>query len=402
MRTQAWPLEADEIQSVFQALRFGHCKWDIYHRGRDDLLPDSIILSQAEHRQLVSSACESWQALRELETMVCSEPEILKAIGVPEALWPLIGSSRPNAPRLTRCDFHLAVGGQWVITEFNEDGPGGYTESFGLKTVLEDGFGERFEGLDFAGDIRQALVDAFAPWQHVGLVLATAYSADLQQVALTADWLRAAGKQATIGSPANLQMDQGQATLFDEPVEALFRYYPGEWIADLPNLADWTEASQALPMVNDLAALAAQSKRFYAAAEAHGLSLSAESQAALERHLPRSLYLKESLREQLVAERTDWVLKGAFGRMGDTVRLGIGASPEQWAEQIDRALLSSDSFAVQQRFDPVPLWFSNGLAYATIGLYLLDGEFAGYYSRVSPYPVINYDSQHVATLVETA
>ena len=402
MRTEAWPLEADEIHSVFQALRFAHCKWDIYHRGRDDLLPDSIILSQAEHRQLIKSARETWLALRELETAVIGSQDILAAIGLPEALRPTLEAPRPAAPRLTRCDFHLAVGGQWVITEFNEDGPGGYTESFGLNTVLEGGFGRRFPGLEFAGDIRQAIVRAFEPWQHIGLVLATAYSADLQQVALIADWLRAAGKQATVGSPANLLMRNGQAEMFGEPVEALFRYYPGEWIADLPNLADWTEASQSLPMVNDMAALAAQSKRFYASAAEHAIDLSGPSRTAIERHLPRSAYLSASLREQLIAERGDWVLKGAFGRMGDTVRLGIGSSPEQWAEAIDRALLSAEPYAVQQRFDPVPLWFSSGLAYATIGLYLLDGQFAGYYSRVSPYPVINYDSQHVATLVETA
>jgi glutathionylspermidine synthase len=402
MRTEAWPLEADEIQSVFQTLRFAHCKWDIYHRGRDDLLPDSIILSQAEHRELVESARATWLALRELEAAVLNRPDILAAIGVPKALRPLLAGPRPAAPRLTRCDFHLAVGGRWIMTEFNEDGPGGYTESFGLKAVLEGGFGERFPGRVFAGDIRQAIIDAFAPWQQIGMVLATAYSADLQQIALIADWLRAAGKQVTIGSPANLVMQHGQASLFEQPVEALFRYYPGEWIGDLPNLGDWAEACQNLPMVNDLAALAAQSKRFYAVGHTHDIGLSPPSQSAIERHLPRSAYLEAALREQLIAERGDWVLKGAFGRMGDTVRLGIGSSPEQWTEAIDRALLSAEPYAVQQRFDPVPLWFSNGLAYATIGLYLLDGQFAGYYSRVSPYPVINDESQHVATLVEAA
>jgi hypothetical protein len=402
MRTQAWPLEADEIDEVYRALRFAHCKWDVYHRGRHDLLPDAIILSRAEHQQLIESARECWLALRELETAVLAEPEALRAIGIAEPLMPIVAGPQAQSPRLSRCDFHLAVGGRWVITEFNEDGPGGFAESHGLNAVLSGGFGERFEGLDFAGDIRQAILEAFAPFEHIGLVYASAYSVDLQQVALIADWLRAAGKQATIGSPANLQLRHGQAELLGEPIDALFRYYPGEWIAELPNLDDWTEAGSVLPMLNNLAALAAQSKRFYAASEAHGLPLAASAQQTLERHLPQSRYLSPDLREQLIEQRTDWVLKGAFGRMGDTVRLGIGASPEQWTGLIDQALRSDQPYAVQQRFDPVPLWFSDGLAYATIGLYLLDGQFAGYYSRVSPYPVINYDSQHVATLVETA
>lgn len=383
-------------------MRFAHCKWDIYHRGRHNLLPDAIVLSRSEHELLTGTASRTWRSLRKLEEAVIANPNALAGIGIPQALRPAITGAIPKSPRLSRCDFHLTVGGRWMISEFNEDGPGGFAESHGLHAVLAEQWGERFDNLEFPVSIRDRLVSAFEPWSRIGLVYATAYSEDLQQITLIADWLREAGHQAVCGSPANLVMDGDAASLFGEPVDALFRYFPGEWLGDLPNAGDWLRASACVPMINALSALVAQSKRFYAAAIEHELDLDASDLETIDRHLPASRYLRPGRREQLVGEREDWVLKGAFGRMGDTVRLGTGCSPQEWVQTLDRALTQADIYAVQQRFDAVPLWFSTGLAYATVGIYLIDGQFAGYYSRVSPYPVINYDSCHVATLVEAA
>lgn len=402
MRTLPWPLADDEISAVHRRLRRDYCKWDIYHRGQSNLLPDVIVLSDQEHALLVGAAREVWLALRELEARTIEAAPVLTALGVPEALVPLLQESGPASPRISRCDFHLAAGGQWLISEFNEDGPGGYAEAHGLGEVLTSDWGERFQGLAVAGDLRQALVDTLRPFGRIGLVYPTAYTEDLQQIALIADWLRAESLEAVTGSPANLVFEGKQAFVFDQAIDALFRYYPGDWIAELPNLDTWARAARSLPMANNLPALAAQSKRFYAAADHHGLSLSESSRATLARWLPASRYLEPELKERLVTERTQWVIKSAFGRMGDTVRLGIAHSPQAWEEAIDRALADAEPHAIQARFDAAPMWFSSGLGYATIGLFLVDGHFAGYYSRVSPYPLINYDACHVATLVETA
>ncbi|TVQ40225.1 MAG: hypothetical protein EA370_03870 [Wenzhouxiangella sp.] len=402
MRTLPWPLADAEISAVHQRLRRDYCKWDIYHRGQPNLLPDVIVLTEREHHQLVDAARQTWLALRELEALVIESPEVLETLGVPRTLVPMLMAEGPAAPRISRCDFHLAVGGQWLISEFNEDGPGGYAEAHGLAEVLTDDWGERFPGLTAAGNLRQAMTEVLAPFGRIGLVYPTAYTEDLQQIALIADWLRAASLEAVTGSPANLVFDNDQASMFGQPVDAMFRYFPGEWIAELPNLDSWRQAAASLPMINNMAALAAQSKRFYAAADHHGLDLSETSRQVLNTWMPPSHYLTPELRARLIAEREHWVIKSAFGRMGDTVKLGIAHSPDNWATTVDRALADPEPYAVQARFDAAPLWFSSGLAYATIGLFLVDGQFAGYYSRVSPYPLINYDSCHVATLVETA
>jgi hypothetical protein len=57
---------------------------------------------------------------------------------------------------------------------------------------------------------------------------------------------------------------------------------------------------------------------------------------------------------------------------------------------------------VQERFEVAPLAFSVGPLYPTIGAYVVNGSFAGYYSRVAPRPFLDHEALHVATLVRTA
>jgi glutathionylspermidine synthase len=403
VKTRAWPLDGAEVEEVFRTLRLRHCKWDIYHRGSPNVLADAIVLSEDEHAELVDIAEGIWRALREVEAAVCADRDRLRRVGISPELIPMVTEARADSPRLSRCDFHLTRDGQWQISELNEDGPSGLVESAGLQAVLLAGWAARFEGLRIAGDLERALRDALAPFARVGLVYPTAYSEALQHVALVAGWLEQAGQRAIMGSPANLVMEGEHATLFGERVDALFRYFPGEWIADLPNADDWTRASPRVPMLNSMSALVAQSKRFYAAAADEAMPVAAPSRALIAAYIPATRYFEDCARDDLLAERERWVLKAAFGRAGDAVRLGIGSPPETWARALDSARDDEERcFAVQQYFDAAPLWFSDGLRYATVGVLLVDGKFAGYYSRAARHPVINYDASHVPTLVEAA
>jgi len=400
MKTQPWPLDSTAHHQILDSLRRRHFKWDIYHQGEPSVLPDVLVLSEQEHQTLSEGAEVAWAALNGLEQTAC-EQDWLEELAVPAALHGAIrgqyaAGAAAELPRVTRCDFHYSQDGCWHISEFNDDGPGGFGETVGLPAVLDDMAAEAFPGLAFKGDLKAALLAALKPYPRIGLVHASAYSADLQQVALLADWLRAEGHTAIIASPANLIMQDGQAHLFDQPVDALFRYFPGEWIAELPNLADWVEANTRLPIMNPLSAMAAQSKRIYAR-----LDDEAPLDGAASRHvIPPSRLPSSSDRDQLLAERARWVIKGAFGRMGDRVRIGAHSSPEAWAEYLDQVLDNPDEYVLQEAFEPAPLWFSSGGRYATIGVYLVNGRFAGYCTRVGLHPIINHDASYVPTMVE--
>jgi glutathionylspermidine synthase len=402
MKTMAWPLDPYEVMHAYRAIQFAYCKWDIFHRGETSILPEAIVLSSDEHRFLVEAAEGVWSALREIEEQVCRDEALLEAVAVPAGIRSAIVGQREDNPRVTRCDFHLTKDGRWMISEFNDDVPSGFGECAGVAEVLTTHWAERFEGLRFEGDIRRALCEAFAGFEVIGLVHATGYSEDLQHVALVAKWLEEAGHETLLASPANLRVEGDQVMLFDTPVDALFRYYPGEWIGSLPNAEDWQRAASLVPMMNPLSALASQSKRFYAAWQAHGLKISDEGRSWLEAHIPASTYLGALSEQEVLDAPRRWVLKGSFGRMGNTVRIGALMSGQEWEKAVKEAFEVSQVVVAQERFETAPLWTSKGLGYATVGVYLVNGRFAGYFSRIDRGPLIDYDSWHIPTLVEVS
>ncbi|MCP1727505.1 glutathionylspermidine synthase [Natronospira proteinivora] len=402
MRTEPWPLEPADATRLLQRFRAEHYKWDIYHDGEPTLLPDAIILSREEHEFLVEAAESAWSALRELESRVCADERYLEAVGVPSALWPAIQQQPVDQPRVSRCDFHYSSDERWYITEFNEDCPGEMGECAGYQALMSEYVLPWMSGLSCPGDLRQSLIKALSPWQRIGLVHASAWSGDLQQVSLIADWLRQSGREAVVGSPANLQVDaDGQAWLFDQAVDVLFRYYPGEWISELPNAADWERLACQHPLMSPLSALASQSKRFYALAEVESLGLSERARDCLSTWFPDSVLPEPAHQDDYLRDQSSWVLKGSFGRMGNAVRIGALLSPNDWRLAINQALTKPAAYALQAAFEPAPLWFSSGARYASLGMFLVNGRFAGYSSRVHVHPIINYEACHVATLVET-
>ncbi len=400
MRTMAWPMEPDEIMGALRAIQFKHFKWDIFHRGDTSILPEALVLTGEEHELLVDVAEGVWGALREVEEVVRGDESLLDAVAVPEPLRAAATNQCEKSPRVTRCDFHLTEDDRWVISEFNDDVPSGFAECTGLAEVLMTHWSNRFPGLGFKGDLRGAITDSLADYSSVGFIHATGHSEDLQHVALVKEWLEEAGHTTELGSPANLRVDDGEAFVFDTPVDAIFRYYPGEWIGDLPNVDDWIAASQFLPIMNPVSALASQSKRFYACWNEHDIALSESARSLFDEYLPASVYLSTLDAEEVLANPKRWVLKGAFGRMGKTVRIGPLMPKEKWKKAVKEAFDAPHIVVAQKRFDTAPLWTSRGLGYATIGVYLVDGRFAGYFSRIDKGPLIDYDSWHVPTLVE--
>ena len=400
MKTMAWPMEPEEVMRALRSIQFRHFKWDIFHRGDTSILPEALVLTPEEHARLTEAAEEVWAALREVEALVSSDEELLEGVAVPENLRGAVQSQRKDNPRVTRCDFHLTEKGQWVISEFNDDVPSGFGECTGLAQELSQNWPNRFAGLEFRGDLRSAVEESMSDWPSIGFIHATGHSEDLQHVALVKEWLAEAGHTTVLGSPSNFRVEDSKAFVFDTPVDAIFRYYPGEWIAELPNVEDWIQAASFLPIMNPLSSLASQSKRFYASWDEHNLDLTDTSRRWLDKYLPKSVYLSNLSAEEVLKNPKRWVLKGAFGRMGKTVRIGPLMPKKKWAQAVQEAFEVPHMVVAQKRFDTAPLWTSRGMGYATVGVYLVDGRFAGYFSRIDKGPLIDYDSWHVPTLVE--
>lgn len=393
--TLPWPLSDAARAELDRALRFRFHKWDLHVAGRAGILPEAITLTPALHARLATAAETFAALLARLEAHVVARPDLLARLGIPRPLWPILAAEPPTPLQLARYDFHPTPDGRWMVSEFNEDVPGGFNEAAGLPTLLAGAF----SGHTFAGDLRRAVVDALAPYRGVALVYATGYSEDLQHMVVVEDWLAEAGHATVRCSPAHVRAGLLGVRAAGTRVEAAVRYYPGEWFVNLPDFAAWRRIAPRLPMLNPLRRLVRQSKLLFALWREEGL-LTPEEHAFVRDHAPWTarLDLDEHL-PMLREDRARWVLKRAFGRMGDSVVIGALVTPAAWEATLAEVAREPDAWLVQTRFDHAPLVFDAGPLYPVVGTFLVNGRFAGHYSRAATTPFLTHEAYHVATLV---
>lgn len=397
-----WGLAAEDEQALLHELRFRWFKWDTYACGGLLILNESLVLERSDHEEVVRITEGLHAALGRFEERVMADPEALRALGIPDAVRPLVVDAPAAALQCARYDLFATEDGRWMVSEFNEDVPGGFNEATGIPALL----GSPGASLAWEGDFRSLVVDALRSYDAIALLYATSYAEDLQHMLVLEAWLRAEGHDTVLASPEHLEEGGlgpwrfGRPRFYGRPVDAAFRFFPGEWMAPLPNLAAWRRVAPRLPMMNPLRALVRQSKTLFALWQ--DADLDAEDRALIERHLPRTEPFRSERLDAYRDEQERWVLKRAFGRMGDAVVLGSLVTAAEWRRALDQALREPHSYCVQERFRVQSVGFDAGPLYPALGTYLVNGRFAGYYSRVAPRPFITHEAPHVATLVRAA
>jgi glutathionylspermidine synthase len=398
LSTRPWPHDAAERRRILKELRFGHFKWDAFSAGGFTLLPELLVVPEVLHQRVVAAVEGLSAGLLAFEGRVRRSPEALARLGIHPALHPLIAAEPERPHQCARYDLFPCDDGRLMVSEFNEDVPGGFNESEGLPELLGDpGPGCRWERGPRAG-----FVDAFRDAEGVGLLYATAFSEDLQHMLILERWLAEAGHPVVLGSPAHLARRwSGGAKVLGQPVDAVFRFYPGEWMPRLPNFDTWRRLGPGLPMMNPLRHLVRQSKKMFALWH-EDTGATPEERALLEAHCPRTHPFDPADLPRLRDEREAWVLKRAFGRMGDAVVMGSLSTPKSWDEALAEAAREPRDWCVQDCFRVLPLDFEGGPLYPTLGAFVVNGRFAGYYSRAATRPFLTHEALHVATVVQAS
>jgi glutathione synthase/RimK-type ligase-like ATP-grasp enzyme len=104
---------------------------------------------------------------------------------------------------------------------------------------------------------------------------------------------------------------------------------------------------------------------------------SRRSQDTIRAHVPVTRRLEAFHKEQLAAQKDDWVLKSDYGAEGDEVVIGKNVTPEIWSESLAHA--RKNRWIVQRYFHAKQGARGESVNY---GVFVLAGEAAGLYARV--------------------
>ena len=394
--------------------------WDAFFAGerRVDVLP--LVLSERLHRGAVAAAEGVVAAVDAAVRRAHEDPEEAARYGYHRDVTRLVRASWEAGDRSSwvRVDLLLGEDGVWRACEINADCPGGHNEAFGLPRLARAaGFAEGTNPTTMLEDLAAHLAaQARAPGGEqgeVGMIFATAWSEDLQICALLKRALAKLGVTATFGPPTGPRLIDGALTLSGRPVRSLYRYFPTEYMEGQDNLEDLAVAVERglVRTVPSFAQMYAQSKLAFARAWALREGLGEQDRAALEAFTPETVDVADVPAEQLIAEREHWVLKRALGRVGDQVFVGMLTSQAYWKGLVDElaalhAAGSTGSAGVEReawiaqrlvRQRPIPTPF--GPRFVTLGAYVLDGRFVGYFARITPVSHVSHDALCVPVFV---
>lgn len=397
--TATEPLTGGEFAVVRRRAIFECHKWDPQVEDVCTIAPFALRLPAETWRELVELAeglaAEAEAALAELRR----RPELHSRLGLSwrlrRALRAGAEESSPAGVSLQRFDFHFTTEG-WRISETNSDVPGGFNEASGLARLMRELEPETELPGDPVDALAEAIADACPCGGHVAMVHATAFTDDRQVMLFLARRLERLGLCVTLAGPDQLHWQNGRAGVEaggrTVPMDFLFRFFPAEWLPNLPRGCGWRHFFHGArtPVCNPAAALLTQSKRFPLVWDELSVAL------PLWRRL-----LPETCDPREVDWRRDrsWVLKPACGRVGDLIGLA-GVTPEkEWRRIASDVRWHPGYWVAQRRFETLPVPAAGPAVYPCLGVYTVNGRAAGIYGRVAVTPLINHLARDCAVLV---
>lgn len=398
--------------ALSRALREKYLVWDAFFGGqrRVDILP--LVLSERLHRSAVAAAESVVAAVDDVARRAHEDPAEAARYGYHDDVTRLARASwcAGDRARFARVDLLLGEDGVFRACEINADCPGGHNEALGLpRLAREAGFTGGVDPTTVVDDLVARLAD-LAQDGPVGMIFATAWSEDLQICALLDRHLKRRGVASIFAPPTAPRLSGDTLTLKGRPVRVLYRYFPTENMVEQDNLGD-LESAVARGLVRTVpsfASMYAQSKLSLARAFALSDTLAPAHREAILRHVPETFDLDDLSPARLIEERARWVLKRALGRVGDQVFIGLLTSEPYWKGLVEelaavRAAGGERGGWVAQRLvrqRPVPTPMGDRLV--TLGAYVLDGRFAGYFARLSAISHVSHDALCVPVFVEGA
>lgn len=392
---------------IVRALGEEFLVWDAFVSGYPRVGLTPLVLAPETHRDAVRAAEAVAKAAHEAgEAALCDEREAARYGLHPEMRALARASWEAGDTRgLCRVDLLFREDGTFQACEVNADCPGGHNETVALPRLARR---VGVTGLHDPTIMMDALVDELltlaggpgCPRGAIVLTYATAYAEDLQVCAFLERALRARQARVVRAPITALKPRAGDdgsrgLQLRGVDVAVLYRYFPLEYMEGLRTVPAFVSAVRAgtLRTLSSFSHIYAQSK----ASLVHMCERTSLVPGTYPLQFPET--------RDLVQNRGEWVVKRALGRVGDEVFVGPLHSKAEWAEVVRdataRAARGETWLAqrfVHQRTVPTP----HGPRFVTLGAYVQNGAFTGYFARLTEVSHATHDALVVPVFVDHA
>jgi len=358
-------------------------KWDLQAGDQSTISDHALLLDNSDANFLANAAQQLYIETVNLECALKQRPDLAVKMGISEQMADKLHSCTYNAEkhiRFMRFDFHPTEDG-WVLSEVNSDVPAGYPEASILPTITEQYLPGYTPYGNFGEVLTQRLTCHLPQGGTVAYVHDTHIVEDYQIFRFLGDILDAKGYRSLYLAPNNMQWEGTRAG----GIDAIMRYYPVEWMECTPDI-EWTRfLNTDTPSCNHPIALLTQSKRLPLVWDELDVDL-----PAWKKFLPQTVC-------PLVQPNMDgWIFKPAFGRVGEGINVPGVVSADENRDITVSAVTQPEQWVAQKMFRSKPV---SG-KHVCIGVFVIDGTFAGFYGRTADCPRIDENAADTPVLLK--
>ncbi|MDR0272711.1 MAG: glutathionylspermidine synthase family protein [Clostridiales bacterium] len=358
---------------------FDGYKWDMQSGEQSTICNQVLLMERCEALFLSEHAEKLFHETIAMERVLHKSPQLAVRLGISQQMTDALCNCKYDAEkhiRFMRFDFHPTTDG-WRISEVNSDVPAGWPEASVLPALAEKYF-DGFKQYGCFGDaLKKKLLRLIPEGSTIAYLHDTHTVEDYQILKYMGNLLEKYGYSSVYASPEHIKWDENKAV----GIGGIVRYFPVEWMEFSP--ADWKSfVNSETPSCNHPIALLTQSKRLPLVWDELGVEI-----PAWRKLLPETKCITA------LPSRGGRILKPAFGRVGEGINICVTKQEEK--EIYAAAKNEPTQWVAQKMFESKPI---DGL-HINVGVFVIDGEFAGFYARVSKNPKIDEDASEIPILV---
>ena len=116
---------------------------------------------------------------------------------------------------------------------------------------------------------------------------------------------------------------------------------------------------------------------------------------------PWKKLLPETLEVKDLGSKEGFIYKPVYGRVGERISIKEACKGDEYKKIIQDVKKHPKQYLAQKKFESMPLKGDNKNEYhLCLGSYIIEGEHAGYYARISSYPRIDSYAADIPVLIE--
>jgi len=396
------PMDQAKYASYKREVIFSCHKWDPQIGDTNSISEHAVLLNSITAQNLSRWAESLYSETISCERELIQRPELWGQLGlskkIREALARTEGRLPNNAIPLMRFDFHPTENSDWALSEVNRDVPGGFAEASELPKIASKYFNAE---VPFKKSVIQVLCEKLeeriVDKKLVAFVLCTSYTDDMQVMKAISQEIKQKEYPVIFIAPDHIRWQnkipisiaEGQ----DGEIGAIVRFFPAEWMSNLPSKCGWPNFfAHTVPAANHASAIITQSKRLPLIWGQLGVDVT-----TWKRFLPETKEASVALKN----DNKEWVLKPAFGRVGEGITVP-NTMPENEVKKIRwRARFFSNDWVSQKLFIAKKLLNFKGIPqYLCVGVFVVDGKACGFYGRIADIPRISLHAQDIPVLIQ--